>query len=416
MKKFVLWGSTEGFAQFVVSNTLLNDHDVEYRYLPESDISKPKIFHELPTHIKNIQYLDSPDLIIELNSKAILSIEQSTEAGTGHNSFQRFSRIAAAVENSVPAIYIYPEAVKVYRNSLPPTWDSINPLVFYAFKKLSKIFPKTPALFYYYPSYYRESIAAGIDPVEVTQANKGIKRNRDVPVIDEEMRSMFKCINKIIEHQIVNDIELLVDDPLVAERLKFMENQYTDKAKKPYYEMSPLTSVITVPSQSVIDYIISQKQDNRITNDYFNHSIWDDRKETIIYKVNAKFRGDPYPGALAAIDYMLARTGKTYEERIYNVVLAWGNVIYDSDTGILSIDNTKGYKQSIKYFMNIIKNNHISNNILAEEYENIEFEQIPRYFMQVRFGSTYSKPKDIRIYSYFSDAILFNDGALWRKN
>ena len=34
--------------------------------------------------------------------------------------------------------------------------------------------------------------------------------------------------------------------------------------------------------------------------------------------------------------------------------------------------------------------------------------------MQVRYGSTYSKVKHIRVYSYFSDAILFPDGALWR--
>ena len=39
------------------------------------------------------------------------------------------------------------------------------------------------------------------------------------------------------------------------------------------------------------------------------------RKETIIYKVNASFRGDPYPGALAAIDYLLCREGKSFEER-----------------------------------------------------------------------------------------------------
>jgi len=40
--------------------------------------------------------------------------------------------------------------------------------------------------------------------------------------------------------------------------------------------------------------------------------------------------------------------------------------------------------------------------------------EIPRYFMQVRYGSTYSKAKHIRVFSYFADAILFPDGSLWR--
>ena len=69
MDKFTLWGSTDGFTDFIVQNTILKDKEVENRYLPESDASKPKQFHKLPTHIKNIQYLDSPDLIIELIDK-----------------------------------------------------------------------------------------------------------------------------------------------------------------------------------------------------------------------------------------------------------------------------------------------------------------------------------------------------------
>ena len=40
--------------------------------------------------------------------------------------------------------------------------------------------------------------------------------------------------------------------------------------------------------------------------------------------------------------------------------------------------------------------------------------EIPRYYMQVRYGSTFSKVKHIRVFSYFADAILFPDGALWR--
>lgn len=53
-------------------------------------------------------------------------------------------------------------------------------------------------------------------------------------------------------------------------------------------------------------------------------------------------------------------------------------------------------------------------NILSKEYVDIANHEIPRYYMQVRYGSTYSKVKHIRVFSYFADAILFPDGALWR--
>ncbi len=52
--------------------------------------------------------------------------------------------------------------------------------------------------------------------------------------------------------------------------------------------------------------------------------------------------------------------------------------------------------------------------LLLKGYHNISNEEIPRYYMHARYGSTYSKPKPIRIFSYFADAILFTDGSLWR--
>ena len=53
-------------------------------------------------------------------------------------------------------------------------------------------------------------------------------------------------------------------------------------------------------------------------------------------------------------------------------------------------------------------------NILSKNYNQIANREIPRYYMQVRYGSTYSKVKHIRVFSYFADAILFPDGSLWR--
>ena len=413
MNKFILWGSTHGFSKFICDNTLLqNESLVDFRRLPESDISKPNDFHRLPTHIKNIQYLDSPDLIIELNGEPILSIEISREAGTGHNVFQRFARIAAAVENNVPCIYIYPEAVIVYRKKSGPKWDVINPLIFFALEKLSRIYANAPALLYYYPSFYRDKSK---DFNDLPISGKGLKQqkdNGDIPFIDTEMEEMFKCINEIIRYRLENKNTPILSEKHIAERLSYMQQEYYSKEGTSKPNMSPISSTITVPSKSVIDYFSKVKVG--IPDKHFKNTIWEDREETIIYAVDSKFRGDPYPGCLAALDYILTRKGKTYEEREYNLVIAWGDVSYDLNTKELIIYQKK--EQSIETLFDLVKKNDLNQDILTKKYSEIKFEQLSRYFMHLRFGSTFSKPKHIRVYSYFADAILFSDGAIWREN
>ncbi|WP_431769974.1 hypothetical protein [Streptococcus gallolyticus] len=413
MDKFTLWGSTDGFTDFIVQNTLLQNEIVEKKYLPESDASKPKQFHKLPTHIKNIQYLDSPDLIIELNREPILSIEISREAGTGHNVFQRFARIAAAVENNVPCIYIYPEAAMIYRQGQGAKWDSINPLIFYAIERLSRIYPKAPALLYYYPSYYRDDR----NSPKVTAANKGLKiqPSKDVPIVDREMEDMFDCINDIIKYHVSKKSTPITTEKSISDRISFMQQEYYAKGGVHNPKLSPISSTIEVPSKSVVDFIsrVKEGMPQGAGFNYFDNTIWASRKRTIIYKVNAKFRADPYPGCLAALDYMLTRRGQTYEDRDFNLVIAWGDVHFDEDTGVLDIVAAKN--QTITDLFELVKRNDIKQDILTKSYEEIDFEQLPRYFMQLRFGSTFSKPKHVRVYSYFSDAILFPDGALWRE-
>lgn len=146
-----VWYSTESLADFIIDHTRLSRLNPEKRRLHESDAGKPRNFHAMPDHIRKILYLDAPDLIVEKDNDPVLSLEITTEAGTGHNAFQRFSRIAAAAENGVPAFYIYPEGVIVSRRDVPPKWDVINPLVFQALDSVRNIYG-IPALLYYFPS------------------------------------------------------------------------------------------------------------------------------------------------------------------------------------------------------------------------------------------------------------------------
>ncbi|BDH62877.1 hypothetical protein MTP04_30070 [Lysinibacillus sp. PLM2] len=56
---------------------------------------------------KTLKY-DRPDIILADNGVPILVIERTVEVPSGHNVGQRFGRIAAAAEEGIPSIYLFP--------------------------------------------------------------------------------------------------------------------------------------------------------------------------------------------------------------------------------------------------------------------------------------------------------------------
>lgn len=405
-----VWYSTESFANYIIDHTFLKNEDVLKNKMYESDANNPKHFHTMPDHIRKILYLDAPDIIVEKNMEPIFSIEVTTEAGTGHNAFQRFARIAASVENEVPAFYIYPQAVIVSRKNCAPRWDKINPLIFNALESVMSIY-NIPALLYYFPSDYKKSS----NPEDAEhQQTKGLKFDADFMYAgspssqDSEMKNMFEAIdetNEIIsKYGVIEGRKKLLSSLIIRERRNLMQNEFYKLSSGK--EMSPLTSTVTIPTEFLMNYLHEYENGNYIIGELLKN-----RKKTVIYCINANFRGDPYPGALAAIDYLLCREGKTYEERRNNLVLAWGNVSVDKTNKTIIIKNEK--RITIDDFCVTVQN-CMDKILLSKDYNELSSEMISRYYMQVRYGSTYSKVKHIRVYSYFADAILFPDGALWR--
>lgn len=418
MANFRVWYSTKSFGDFIIDHTLLKKHKIDSRQLYESDASKPTYFHTLPDHIKKILYLDCPDLIVEYEMEPIFSIEISSEAGTGHNAFQRFARIAAAAENGVPAIYIYPEAAIIARKDAPVRWDSINPLIFKALDRVMSIY-KIPALLYYYPSDYEDSRYAAHPDTSPNRRTKGLKMNHNhryagCPISENHhmialFRTLDHIINNVLHYGSTNRLSDLIGNQDIMEDRDWMLDEFSSKnfPVRSIDKMSPLTSTTIVPTEYVINYIADK---HKLKTTMVSELI-SSRSESLIYSINAQFRGDPYPGAVSAIDYLKCRQGVTFEDRKYNLILCWGTVERDDCNKRLII---RGNKASIDDFVNTVKNCS-SQNLLTRDYRNLASNEIPRYYMQVRYGSMYSKAKHIRVYSYFADAILFNDGSLWRN-
>lgn len=411
-----VWYSTESFADFIIDHTVLSMRtDVSKNRMYESDANRPRDFHSTPDHIRKILYLDACDLIVEKDNEPVFSIEVTTEAGTGHNAFQRFARIAASVENSVPAFYIYPEGAIITRRNAEPVWDRINPLIFRALESVMSIY-QIPALLYYFPSDIQ---AFGEQPVlSPNLANKGLRYDPnigDYPGCPEgaapSMVRMFHAINEILnlteEYGVRCARERLLGNLVIRSQRTFMQEQFTEKANgRDSNDMSPLTAVTRIPTEYLLNYL-SQYENEA----YQVGELLRSRQFTSIYQINAHFRGDPYPGALSAIDYLRCREGKTFEDRRDNLVMLFGKLDVDEEHHSIIVSNE--HNSSITDFFKDVQSS-ARHNLLVKNYNELANYEIPRYLMQVRYGSTYSKVKHIRVFSYFADAILFPDGSLWR--
>lgn len=404
---FRLWHDSRRFVRYIIKNTDFEEYesDIEVEHLPTSDANAPKEFHRVPDHIKEILYLDSPDLIAEVDGEPLFTIEISEEAGTGHNAFQRFPRIAASVEASVPALYIYPEASFITRKN-SRKWDELNPLIFRALENAMQIHEE-PALLFYYPTDFGDS-----RPVPSAEASQnGLRYDNEIggqpERNDPEMQRMFEVVNVFIRRATGGTQLDLIKHRKIRERRNWMQQEFANKGG-PDRRWSPLTSTTTVPTGLVVDYLKEEDPD-------CNPELLERRDETVIYYANAKIRGDPYPGALAAIDYLKTRIGQTYRDRDKNLVFCWGNV--SQNDGRLEITARSEEGSSVEKFAEEINKvvNVDRRLLLGKEYSDLRKQEIPRYYMQVRHGTRYTQRKLVRCYAYFADAILFHDGALWRE-
>jgi hypothetical protein len=415
---FTIWyaGDAVVLGEWLVEHTILRNETVEFAAIAESDANKPGQFFRMPARIRDILYLDAPDLIISMGHIPILSLEISTEAGTGHNAFQRFSRLAAAVERGVPAFYIYPEAVWVTRQNSAPRWDRINPLIFKTLDKVMDIFD-VPAFLYFYPSEYS---GTGSSRPSRAANRKGLILDRDpnFPNIpdssDQHMAAMFGHVDELVKlakRETPQKSGSLSLNATWARRWRKRMIDYWNDREGSAVEaaMSPLSSTVEIATEVLLDYLTPFASRNHD----FGHLL-PSREITVVYHATGKYRtsGDPYTGALAAIDYLKCRTGNTYEDRNKNLVMAFGSVATD-DVGAMSIDGPA----EIGDFVDPIQSMYASESkvLLNRSFDAIG-DGIPRYMMQVRYGTTYTKRKDLRIYAYFCDAIVFKDGALWRES
>ncbi len=418
MQNIHVWFSSEStvLADWFIENTNLRNwkykDKIEKRRLYASDASNPAEFHKLPARIKDILYLDSPDLIFSYGDFPFASLEISEEAGTGHNAFQRFGRVAAAIENGVTAFYIYPEAAWISRVDNQPRWDKINPMIFQALEDAIHIH-QIPALLYFFPTDFTKF---GNLPPQSTSGPKGHRYDLDpfypgCPDPDDPwMKSLFSGFNSlldILEKTPVSEVgRTVLSQRWAIDHKRWMSDTRVTRMGA-NTTGSPMTATLEIDTTILLEHL----KKFTVNNENFGDLI-PSRKKTLIYMAKKKYRtaGDPYTGAIAAIDYMSCRTGKSYEQRSMNLVMAFGDVkVID---GCLEINGPASVDNYVDGVREVYRRNGAV--LLNKTYAEI-IGKIPRYMMQVRHGTTYTKRKDLRMFAYFCDAIIFPDGSLWRE-
>jgi hypothetical protein len=412
-----IWHSPEAsvLTDWIIDKTALADMPtVEKRELSMSDASAPKTFHRMPARIKEILYLDSPDVIISISDIPVISIEISEEAGTGHNVFQRFSRLAAAVENNVAAFYIYPEAVWINRTrSQTKSWDVLNPLIFKTMENMMRIYD-IPAFLYFFPTDYqgdrRKAPGNAYGPkghlYEDDPMYPGVPNSNSGEMVQllKHLDEVLKICSTNVPSQVGS---VALKKKWAQDKRDWMSEQWA--ARNAGKIWSPQTATIEVDTKVLLDYL-SQYADK-------NHDfgpLLSSREKTIIYFPKEKYRkqGDPYTGALAGLDYLLCRDGRTYEDRDKNLVIAFGDLEFAATGALQRIFGPATIGDYVGPIQDLYRTR--SRVLLGHSYTELK-GQIPRYMMQVRHGTTFTKRKDLRIFAYFADAIMFPDGSLWRE-
>lgn len=383
--KFTVWyGENITQAHFLVENTIMGQYDVAYEKIYPND---SKDFVRNPDVLKNILYLDKPDLIITSGFpiKPIVSIEITSAAGTGHALFQRIPRAIAAAEKCVPVAYLLPEKVWVQRRN-SARWDHYNPLIFKTLLEIGN-FHKVPVA-----AFSWEADLVKGDPSNKMLITDEEPRFVNLPNRDlDELKQFFNYINLTIQYYLENKTHLEMQyEPLIRQRVEKMWGKYHERVSSRNREMrdwSPFTSCREVLT---VDFL-------KVVRDYFADAsfgtLLSSRENTIIYKASS-MRGDPYAGALAAIDYLHCRNGPTYEDRHVNLVIEFpSSTMNDLFNKTSSFYNTR----------------------CPLKWEQLNSVEDAIYLMlHLRDGCRFTKQKEIRTFYYFADGIILKDGVLYR--
>lgn len=376
---FKVWyHDNRAFAEYLIETTKLHEHDPDIE-----KISLGKSFANNPDMIQKILYLDMPDAIVTYGfpERPVLGIEFCAEAPSGHDIFQRVARVAASASFGTVFAFIFPEKKWVVRRA-GGRWDNYNPLLLRALMNISR-FHKVPALSF----FWEADQLTGVQAEGFLRLDENYENMPDRA--SEEMKSFAKFVNLTIDYMLQNKkFEEMMFDPFILDREAWMWEKFHQRyrSKPELFRWSPLTSCRLIETSELID-LVKEKIGRKPS---LPHYITE-RKETIIYEPGTRqFRSDPYSGSLVGIDYLACRLGETVRHRHRNLAMRFENVKFK-----------KMKKMFVRYYRN-------------ECPFNPKYKETDSYLtLHLKDGCRYTKQKELRIYCYIADLLIFQDGTLY---
>lgn len=357
-------------------------------------------FLNLTEKLKNILRLDKPDIIISKIKdgleKPLVSIELSACKLQTQHIEQRMARIIAAAENGVPAIYICGKELIGTDDKLVP-FDPKHYDLMYKIGDINEV----PTFFYHWPTkgkqYIHEIGIQGSPPIDNPEIQKAISM---IKILINEENNLSRTVSYFNNDKIEKEFS-----NLKSRALGKKYDLYKMAYKK---DGNPIknSTLLEINTNELLNFLSNymERDKNWIqkTIKSFPKRILG-REKTIIFKPNTtKSRmfikaGDPYVGMIASFDYAFCRTGKTVDQRSKNLIYMPLNEDDSYMKRTLAKDGfNKFYKKDCPF-------------------KSTEVEKVQDQFKiahHLQYGCTFTKIKPMKIYSNFTDLMVFKDSLL----
>ena len=346
--------------------SILPNIEISFRKIPVRNDSKD--FDNLPENIKDLLYLDKPDIIISgkitNNSyKPFVTIELASCTPQYQHALQRFPRMLGSISRNCPSFLIMPSTKR--ENSVGLRLYKRSQAIDYAAFRLMELF-SVPAFVLDWPSDKNGYLIFN-------------KQDNLPPIDSKEMNLLKEFLNLSLENYKKQNFIPKVMGGEIVEKLTKYSREKAFKNGRPNFEKPSgnrsaksnaklnLLDTENLISEILTKQIISEKEKKLIPSKVLKR-----KKSIVMYPTRIlEHAGDPYVGMICYYDIAFCRNGKDTINRDYNLIAYCRNLS----------------KYQIKKYWDQLE---------IESIENIKV----------------SKP--VRIYYEIADLIIFNDGILYK--
>ncbi|MCG3776676.1 MAG: hypothetical protein JW395_3536 [Nitrospira sp.] len=369
-----------------LSGLLPPAHKIEMRKIPQSNNSDA--FVRLPSYVRDILYLDKPDLILSacvdgIHERPLLSLDFAMCTPQYQHALQRFSRMVASVTNGCPSAIVFPMN-KAENSGSGTTYHRSQALEFGAVR-LMDIY-RTPAVIFDWPD------SSGVLETDPTFSGYPPLSSPQMGLLKQFILEAISSFSSSDYLGALNRSDVVVDATHRMRARAYSGSYPTIAAPGGGATGKTSQSKLTLkPTTDVLDEVSHLSKRHHAMLKDLPPFIRNREKSLAFYPTRiVKHAGDPYVGMLAYYDIAFCRLGTHTRDRKYNLVA-------DCRTVPMS-----ELEDSLNQF---------NKNICP--FRESAFNDPGFYSYHLKNGCREVKAKPLRIYGELVDFMIFGDGCLY---